>query len=450
MHNKRKIVPVLLILILITIGGWYLFQRFKSQNESPMQASGRVETVELVISAEIAGRVLEVYSNKGDRVSAGDPLFSLDDELLISQRERAARALEAAQANQENAQKGLEMAQASLKVAEANYEAVLANTEAELAPVEQALAELYENADLIKAEAEQEVAAGNRALREAQYKLDQFTVPTEQQDLTALEAVVIMELKLEEAREAFEPYKYRSSSDPLREEYKEALDEAQSDYDSAIRRLEYVSAVDQARTQLNRAVRKLESVQDGPDPDDVALLDSRIAAIGTAPKQVESTVEQAIIGIAQAQTSLEASKRALRQVQAELDLIDVQIKKLTVYAPVSGVVLSRNVEPGEVIQAGAPAMILGDLDRLTITVYVPEDRYGLISLGMEARVTVDSFPGEVFSGTVIYIADRAEFTPRNVQTPEGRRTTVFAVELLVDDPEDKLKPGMPADVEFVE
>jgi HlyD family secretion protein len=114
------------------------------------------------------------------------------------------------------------------------------------------------------------------------------------------------------------------------------------------------------------------------------------------------------------------------------------------------VVLSRNLEAGEVIQAGAPAMVVGDLDRLTITVYVPEDRYGRLNLGGSAQVNVDSFPGDVFDATVVYIADKAEFTPRNVQTAEGRRTTVFAVELAVDDPNDKLKPGMPADVQFQE
>jgi hypothetical protein len=63
-------------------------------------------------------------------------------------------------------------------------------------------------------------------------------------------------------------------------------------------------------------------------------------------------------------------------------------------------------------------------------------------------VAVDSFPGESFAAEVVRIADQAEFTPRNVQTEEGRRTTVFAVELTVENPEGKLKPGMPADVEF--
>jgi HlyD family secretion protein len=79
---------------------------------------------------------------------------------------------------------------------------------------------------------------------------------------------------------------------------------------------------------------------------------------------------------------------------------------------------------------------------------VPEDRYGEIQLGQQARVTVDSFPDENFEALVTHIADQAEYTPRNVQTAEGRRTTVFAVKLAVDNSAGKLKPGMPADVVF--
>ncbi len=80
--------------------------------------------------------------------------------------------------------------------------------------------------------------------------------------------------------------------------------------------------------------------------------------------------------------------------------------------------------------------------------YVPEDRYGQISLGQQAQVAVDSFPGESFSAEVIHIADQAEFTPRNIQTVEGRSSTVFAIKLKVTDSEGKLKIGMPADVVF--
>jgi HlyD family secretion protein len=91
---------------------------------------------------------------------------------------------------------------------------------------------------------------------------------------------------------------------------------------------------------------------------------------------------------------------------------------------------------------------MADLAKLTITVYVPEDRYGQISRGQSATVQVDSFPSLVFQARVTHIADEAEFTPRNVQTVEGRSSTVYAVKLVVTDPDGRLKPGMPADVTF--
>ena len=118
--------------------------------------------------------------------------------------------------------------------------------------------------------------------------------------------------------------------------------------------------------------------------------------------------------------------------------------------PISGVVLYRSVEPGEFATPGAPLITVANLDRLTLTVYVPEDRYGQIALSGTYSVTVDSFPTEVFTGTVRHIADRAEFTPRNVQTTDSRKTTVFAIDLDLAPSDGKLKPGMPADVNFGE
>jgi HlyD family secretion protein len=119
-----------------------------------------------------------------------------------------------------------------------------------------------------------------------------------------------------------------------------------------------------------------------------------------------------------------------------------------IHAPIAGVVLDRSIEPGEVVAAGTPLITLIDPADLTVTVYVPEDRYGLLKLGQTYPVTVDSFPGEVFTGTVMHIADEAEFTPRNVQTTDSRKNTVFAIKLDLPPSDGKLKPGMPADVQF--
>ena len=125
-----------------------------------------------------------------------------------------------------------------------------------------------------------------------------------------------------------------------------------------------------------------------------------------------------------------------------------QIVRGAVISPIDGTVLERSIEPGEIAAAGSTLITLANLDSLTLTVYVPEDRYGEINLGKTYPVAVDSFPGVEFKGTVSHIADKAEFTPRNVQTTESRRSTVYAIRLDLEPAGGKLKPGMPADVTF--
>ncbi len=119
-----------------------------------------------------------------------------------------------------------------------------------------------------------------------------------------------------------------------------------------------------------------------------------------------------------------------------------------VRAPIDGVVLERVAEPGEAIPAFSTLVTMADLNDLTLTVYAPEDRYGYIILGQTCPIKIDSFPEKTFKGTVTHIADKAEFTPRNVQTTENRKSTVFAIKIKVDSSDGLLKPGMPADVQF--
>ena len=119
-----------------------------------------------------------------------------------------------------------------------------------------------------------------------------------------------------------------------------------------------------------------------------------------------------------------------------------------VHAPIEGVVLDRAAEPGEIVSPGTTVVTISNLEDLTLTVYVPENRYGQILLGQACQVSVDSFPGQIFNGTVSHIAEQAEFTPRNVQTTDNRKNTVFAIKLTMAPSNGLLKPGMPADVHF--
>jgi HlyD family secretion protein len=119
-------------------------------------------------------------------------------------------------------------------------------------------------------------------------------------------------------------------------------------------------------------------------------------------------------------------------------------------SPLAGTVLERLVEPGEFAAPGSTLLVVAPLDQLDLKIYVPENLYGRIGLRQTYPVTVDSFPGETFEGTVRFISDQAEFTPRNVQTTDSRQTTVYAVKLDLAPSGGKLKPGMPADVHLDE
>ena len=119
-----------------------------------------------------------------------------------------------------------------------------------------------------------------------------------------------------------------------------------------------------------------------------------------------------------------------------------------VHSTIDGVVMDRAVEPGEIVAAGTTLITVADLNALTLTVYIPEDQLGQVQLGQMCQVKVDSYPGQTFWGTVIHIANKAEFTPRNVQTTESRKNTVFGIKLDMAPTNGLLKPGMPADVTF--
>jgi len=131
------------------------------------------------------------------------------------------------------------------------------------------------------------------------------------------------------------------------------------------------------------------------------------------------------------------------------DLIDVYSASgmnEEITSPIDGVVLERLIEPGEIAAPGSTLLVVADVNTLSLTIYVPENEYGQFSLGQAYPVSVDSFPSDTFSGKVSHISDQAEFTPRNVQTKEGRESTVFAIKLSLAPSGGKLKPGMPADV----
>ena len=150
-----------------------------------------------------------------------------------------------------------------------------------------------------------------------------------------------------------------------------------------------------------------------------------------------------------AASNLKQAEAMSEQAQKAQTLAQLQLDRTIVKSPVTGVVLTRSLEVGDLAVAGGSVMRIAQMDTLDLVVYLPEDQYGKVNVGDAVNVTVDSFAGEIFKGTVVHIADEAEFTPRNVQTESGRKSTVYAVKVQVPNLDHRLKPGMPADVEFI-
>ena len=142
--------------------------------------------------------------------------------------------------------------------------------------------------------------------------------------------------------------------------------------------------------------------------------------------------------VEQARAQLMMAEKALAQARTRLGYT-------VLTAPMDGVVLSENVEPGEYVAAGTPVVTIGRLDPLWLRAYIAETDLGRVKLGQPSRVTTDTYPGREYRGTVTFIAQDAEFTPKNVQTKQERVKLVYRIKITLPNPDHELKPGMPAD-----
>jgi HlyD family secretion protein len=208
-----------------------------------------------------------------------------------------------------------------------------------------------------------------------------------------------------------------------------------------------------ARTNLTNAQRALDQAQSmRGDPQQLqAAADGAKAQADAAEAQLSQAnarLEAAQAGARAEQ--VQAAEAQLAQARAALRQIEVQLAKTTLTTPRAGLVLSRSIHEGEQAAPGAALMTVGSLDEVRMTFYIGETDIGRVRQGQHVNVTVDSFPGKQFQGQVTFIAQEAQFTPRNVQTKDERTTTVFAVRVELANPDHALKPGMPADATIVE
>jgi HlyD family secretion protein len=476
MNHKRPPLPAIIVIaVLVIVGTYFVASQIINEDNGLLTASGTIEATQVNIAPELAGKVVEVLVEEGQPVRTGDPLLRLDPSLLAAQRQ-------VAQSGLATARNALLTGQSAHALAQAQYDATLTASRAQegsnrladwmyRAPsqFDQPLW-YFSRAEQITA-AQAEVQEASQALEQTQADLDREVRDLKNADFVAAET------RLADARvgylvaKAVDDHAQLTGGDVSPEDVQVNLPPFVPAYRVKIAIAKTLSgdsdvvtaaqnALDLAETELDDAQQAYDDLLD-TDAADV-VLETR-AAFSVARERYEVALDTlsrmqtgeyspqvriAAAALEQAKFALGQAESVVQQAEANLALLDTQITKLTIAAPMDGVVLTRNVEVGAFLQPGATALVIGEIGNLTITVYVPEDRYGQLILGKQASVTVDSFPDITFTATVIQIADKAEFTPRNVQTVKGRSSTVYAIKLSVDNPDGKLKIGMPADVVF--
>lgn len=178
-----------------------------------------------------------------------------------------------------------------------------------------------------------------------------------------------------------------------------------------------------------------------------------ILEAGSRPEEIREArarVDEALQAVQLAENGfrteeIEAARAARDAAQAVLDAILEQKKELTLVSPSAGIVEALELQQGDLVPAGAPVLSVMNLDRLWVRSYVPERQLEL-HVGQRLTVTIDSLPGENFSGELTFISRQAEFTPSNVQTPDERSKQVFRIKVTLPHGDERLRPGMSADV----
>jgi HlyD family secretion protein len=495
---KRRVI-LLAVIAIAAAGGWWLLRENPNWRqdlagtwasvlealgarpageEGSLVASGFIEAQEVLVTTAQGGRVVALSADAGDEVQQGQVLAELDGALLMARIEsaeadvrlaEASLALVKAGARQETVDHALAQvaqARAAAEAARVSWQDARAmadnpqDLELALVAAEARLAVLgyrarQAQAAAAAAQAGQDFAGAVLGLMEDVEPRTEW-IAVRSFSLGEIPAGIPVPPGAGDGSVRFGDYKVEIE-DGMATLYARARIAVPADKMAAAR-FGQATATYQAWTAWTGAEQAqvaLESAEDyaallALQAANPLTLEARAIAA-----EAQHDVATAAVGLAVAHVAglrmgatreqIAAAEAQVGVARAALQALEVQMENLRLAAPISGLVLERPVQAGELALPGGPLFALADLDKLSLTVYVPEDRIGRVRLGGEVAVSVDAFPGRTFDGRVTYISSEAEFTPRNVQTREDRVNMVFAVKVELPNPGHLLKPGMPAD-----
>lgn len=380
---------ILLLVILLGVGALvYVGQR--EERTAALYYSGTIEATQAELSFQVSGRVTKVWVHEGESAENKQLLAELDQAELMARKNQALAHLR--QAVESVKQK----------------EAVL---------------------DLYRGTLPAEVARAGAAVRALKSNLDELETGYRGQEVErARLAYESARITMEEARKD----KIRIQGLFQRRIVPEkSKDDAELKYETASKEYE-------------RAKENLDLVREGFRKESKEAAKARLAEGQATLRQARSNLKR----IAATEKEVDVAKAGVLGAEAALELAEIQLRYTQLTAPFRGIVVSRNLEPGEVVSPGREVLSLADLSTVDLKIFVDETEIGKVKPGQDVEVKIDTFPDKTYRGQVSFISPEGEFTPKIIQTRKERVKLVYLVKIAIPNPDLELKSGMPADAWF--
>lgn len=386
---KKRLIIILLLVILLGVGALvYVGQR--EERTAALYYSGTIEATQAELSFQVSGRVTKVWVHEGESAENKQLLAELDQAELMARKNQALAHLR--QAVESVKQK----------------EAVL---------------------DLYRGTLPAEVARAGAAVRALKSNLDELETGYRGQEVErARLAYESARITMEEARKD----KIRIQGLFQRRIVPEkSKDDAELKYETASKEYE-------------RAKENLDLVREGFRKESKEAAKARLAEGQATLRQARSNLKR----IAATEKEVDVAKAGVLGAEAALELAEIQLRYTQLTAPFRGIVVSRNLEPGEVVSPGREVLSLADLSTVDLKIFVDETEIGKVKPGQDVEVKIDTFPDKTYRGQVSFISPEGEFTPKIIQTRKERVKLVYLVKIAIPNPDLELKSGMPADAWF--
>ena len=393
---KKKIFWIALIVIAALVAAGYLIY----STQIAAQAASEQTEPEMQTAVAHVGEIIIIASGTGRVAPASQISLGFEDSGTLTELNVLVGSVVKA---------GDVLARLQTSASQASVDSSIADAQLAVIQAQNALDDLYANADISRTTAMNNIVTYAQQVRDAQYQLENYTMPVYLQGMDTIEALDLMKQQLDTASQAFVPYRLYPSENDTRYSLLVALNEAQSRYDAAVKRLNYEYVLQVAEANLDKARQEYEKYKDGPAQDEVDL--------------------------AQAE---------LDNAQAKLELAKDTQSIISLVAPMDGTVMEIASSSSEVVGENSSFITLADLQQPVLTVYLDETDLHLVAVGYTAEITFDAYPDTTFTGHVTTI-NPSLVTVSNVQAIEVQ--VVMEVEDL--SPGDTFPVGLNASVDII-